>query len=214
MQNWLRYQFYPNEFLDLVYNYYAVHGVASVCTYYHVDIDNSILEDTKLEAGYYELIGNLTGVKFQKINFLPVYNLEGIQPRFSADEKGMTKSDQMTTFNIPTSYNIIPTMMDHVIFDALPLRQNTESLLTAYQVTNMEKSTNTDISFWKEQLKVSYRTKGGLDSQTIETYTFFDYEKKIYSAEDAILLYNLLFENDQSTLNKFYSKNSGLYLGV
>ena len=214
MQNWLRYQFYPNEYLNLVYNYYAVHGVASICTYYHVDIDTSILEDKELQGGYYELTGKLTGAKFQKIDFLPVYNAEGIQPRFSADEKGMTKSDQMSTFNIPSSYNIIPTMMDHVIFDALPLRKTSDNLITAYQITNIEKSTNTDISFWKAQLKVSHRTKKDFDLQTSETFTFFDYEKKIYKSDDAIFMYNLLLQNDQNTLNKYYSKNSGLYLGV
>ena len=214
MQNWLRFQFYPDEFLNLVYNYYAVHGVASICTYYHIDLDKSIYDNDKLESGPYEITGQLSGLRYQKINFLPIYNLEGIQPRFSADERGMTKSDQMTTFNMPTTYNIIPTEFDHVIFDSLPLRQNTENLLTAYQITNIEKSTNTDISFWKIQLKVSFVTKGDLENHVDETFTFFDYEKKIYSAQDAILLYNLLFENDQNTLNKYYSKNSGLYLGV
>lgn len=214
MQNWLRVQFYPNEYLNLVYNYYAVHGVASICTYYHADIDTSILDDKELIGGYYELTGKLTGVKFQKIDFLPIYNLEGIQPRFSADEKGMTKSDQITSFNMPTSYNIIPTMMDHVIFDALPIRETSDNLIPAYQITNMEKSTNTNISFWKTQLKVTHRTKQEFDLQTEETFTFFDYEKKIYKSTDAIFLYNLLLQNDQNTLNKYYSKNSGLYLGV
>jgi len=53
-QNWLRIFFYPKQFLELVYRFYAAHGIAYICTYYHLDIENSILDRDILDSGSYE----------------------------------------------------------------------------------------------------------------------------------------------------------------
>lgn len=215
MQNWLRQTFYPEEYLKTVYKYYASHGVAYVCTYYHMDYELSKIDKNEMGGGPYEMAGDLSGVVWKKINFLPVYNIASIQPRFSSDEKGMTKSDQTSEFNFPTEYGIQPTTFDHVMFE-MPVLNNPEkaNLHTLYQVVNFEKSTNTDITFWKVPLKVTFITKERIEKQVSNTFTFVDYEKKIYQSDDAVLLMNMLKDLDENLLNKYYSNNSGLYLGV
>ena len=213
MRNWLRVQFYPNEYLKTVYDYYASHGIAYICTYYNLDFEESSMDKDVLQEGAYELTGDLSGVKWKKINMLQIYDLEAIQPRFTADERGMTKINQLSTFNIPTQYQITPTTFDHIIFDSDVLRISDDEKLNTYQITGFEKSTNTDITFWKIGIKESFILKEALDNQTIDTYTFFDYEKKIYQTNDAILLYNMLNQNDQNKMNKYYSNNSGIIFG-
>jgi len=125
----------------------------------------------------------------------------------------MIKANQNSSFNIPTQYGITPTTFDHIVFDADVLRSTPLQKINTYQVSGFAKSTNTDITFWKINIKESFRLKEALDEQTIQTFTFFDYEKKIYSSDDAIILYNSLYQNDQNIMNKYYSNNSGLLFG-
>ena len=82
MQNWLRLYHYPADYLNLVYRYYAAHGIAYICTYYHLDIPNSTLDTEILDAGSYEIIGDLSGLVWEKITMLPIYNTDQIQPSF------------------------------------------------------------------------------------------------------------------------------------
>jgi len=215
MQNWLRQTFYPNEYFKTVYEYYAAHGVAYICTYYNLDYELSKMDKTEMGGGAYERVGVLSGAVWKKITYLPTYNLTATTPRWSADEKGMTKSDQTAEFNFPTIYQIQPTTFDFVLFE-MPVLNNPAGAGSAsvYHVVNFEKSTDSDISFWKIPLKISHITKDKIEKQVANTYTFVDYEKKIYQSDDASFLMNLLMDLDENLLNKYYSNNSGLYLGV
>lgn len=214
MQNWLRQQKYPRDFLEFVYEYYAKHGVAYICTYYHLDIPNSDLDKTELEAGSYEIIGDLSGLKWEKITLLPIYNTESIQPSFMADERGVGKFDQTTSFDVPSTYGITPTFTDFVLFDEIILNDGGVSTDTSpiYRVSNIEKATNTQISFWKMTLNISQFTKTQLDSQTRETYSFVDYEKQIYQIDDATEMYTLLSKNNSLDLKSRFKDSLGLYV--
>jgi hypothetical protein len=213
MQNWFRLQHYPADYLNLVYRYYAAHGIAYICTYYHLDIPNSTLDLDQLDAGSYEIIGNLSGLVWEKIVMLPIYNTEQIQPSFSADERGFGKHDQITALNFPTLYNIQPTSRDFIHFEELPLNDsnapNVESPM--YQVVNFEKATNTFFSFWKLSAKVSWYTKPQLEQNVREVFAFVDYEKQIYQIDTAQSLFKLLEKNSKLGTNKFYRDQVGWY---
>ena len=213
MQNWARIQQYPADYLNLVYRYYASHGIAYICTYYHLDIPNSTLDKEVLDAGSYETIGNLSGLCWEKITLLPIYNTEQIQPAFSADERGFGKHEQVTSLNFPTLYNIQPTARDFIHFEELPLNQgnlpSTEAPL--YQVINFEKATNTFFSFWKVNAKVSWYTKSQIEANVREVFAFVDYEKQIYQIDTAQMLFKLLEKNTKLGTNKYYREQVGWY---
>jgi hypothetical protein len=213
MQNWLRLQHYPADYLNLVYRYYAAHGIAYICTYYHLDIPNSTLDKEVLDAGSYETIGDLSGLVWEKIAMLPIYNTDQIQPAFLADERGFGKHEQTTMLNFPTLYGIQPTAKDFIHFEELPLNNgntpNVESPM--YQVVNFEKATNTFFSFWKVAAKVSFYTKPQVEANVREVFAFVDYEKQIYQIDTAQMLFKLLEKNTKLGTNKFYRDQVGWY---
>lgn len=215
MQNWFRLYHYPKDYLNLVYRYYAAHGIAYVCTYYHLDIPNSTLDLDVLDAGSYEIIGDLSGLCWEKITMLPIYNTDNIQPVFNADERGFTKHEQVSTLNFPTLYNIQPTARDFVIFDELVINENEQPANSPiYQVVNFEKATNSFFSFWKVNLKVSHYTKSQLETQIRECFSFVDYEKQIYQISNASMLYKLMNKNKSLETNDYFKHNIGYYFGV
>ena len=185
MQNWLRIYHYPRDFLELTYRYYAAHGRAYICTYYRLDIPSSGLDLDMLDAGAYETTGDLSGLRWEKIAMLPIYNTEQIQPIFTADERGFGKFDQNSTFNIPSIYGIVPTAKDFVIFDETIVNQDGENATSpVYQVVNFEKATNVYITFWKMNIRESYHHKDEIEAQSREAFSFFDYGNTTSSAID------------------------------
>lgn len=215
MENWYRFYFYPDEYLKTVYQYYAVHGVAYPCTYYHCDLEHSIYDNDMLDAASYETLGDLSGLVWEKINLLPIYNCEIMSPSFTVDEKGVTKSNQETSFNIPTEYNIFPTNFDYIYF--YPFDSNEKNKTeNFYRIKHFERATNTDITFWKIYVTTSHHLKNQIDKQIIKNLTFIDWLKAIYSNEQSIQIINQLEqtkENDKF-FDEFYSPNSGLYFGA
>ena len=81
MQKWTRLNFYVEDFLNLVYRYYNEHGIAYVCTYYHLDLTNSICDKEILNGASYETIGDLSGLVWEKILMLPTsYAISSTRP--------------------------------------------------------------------------------------------------------------------------------------
>jgi hypothetical protein len=178
-----------------------------------LDIPNSTLDKEVLDAGSYEIIGDLSGLTWEKIVMLPIYNTEQIQPAFLADERGFGKHEQVTNLNFPTLYNIQPTARDFIHFEELPLNDgnipNVESPM--YQVVNFEKATNSFFSFWRVAAKVSWYTKPQLDANVREVFAFVDYEKQIYQIDTAQTLFKLLDKNTKLGTNPFYRHQVGWY---
>jgi len=223
MQNWYSIRGYTRDFLQLVYRYYAECGVSYVCTYYNLDIPDSILDTEVLDGGAYELTGEWSGHKWNKILFLPVYNTETIANPFTADERGFGKFDTVTSFNFPSLVGIKPHVHDFVVFEETVLNDETDKYGLAvdenkpnpkvplYQIVNFEKATNTKVTFWKVNLKVSFKEQLDLDNQLNNTYVFLDLEKKIYPLDKSYFLLNLLQKNRSLTGNKYFKENIGFY---
>jgi len=214
IQNWMRIHQYERDYFNLIYRYYSAHATAYICTYYHLDIPNSCLDTTVLDAGAYERIGNLTGLVWEKITLFPIYNTSTINSNFLADERGFGKFDQQTEFNFPSVYGITPTTLDLVYFEVLILNENQQTQnKSLYHITNFEKSTNTDFTFWKVLLKIDDDKKDQLELQLNKNLTFVDYEKTIYTINKSINLYTQLQKNANLNLNEYYLKNIGYYTG-
>lgn len=221
MQRWLRVHQYAKEYLKWVYKQYASHGIAYLCTYYNLDLVNSVYDGNILDGAYYRRTGNLSpksgiqgsasGLKWRKIIFLPVYNIETITPTFSADEEGFTKKDQVSAFNFPTEYKIQPMPHDFVRFEQDPIDPKNNNF-PLYQVVNFEKATNTDVSFWKVSLKIDYKKESDYENHISQTCVFFDYTKHIYEINKGTFLYKLLERNrNLEEIRSYFVGNTSLY---
>jgi hypothetical protein len=213
MQNWLRLQHYPADYLNLVYRYYAAHGVSYICNYYHLDLPSSTADLEVLDSGAYEVLGELSGYCWEKITLLPIYNTEQIQPVFEADERGFGKFNQSSSLNFPTLYNIQPTATDFIQFVEPKLNESDAPSIDSplYRVVNFEKATNSFFSFWKLSLQVSEFTLTKLEKQLRAIFSFVDYEKQIYDIDTATLIYRLLDKNQTSKVKDYYNERIGFY---
>lgn len=219
MQKWLRTPSwmaiygYIHEYQNLVYEYYSKHGVAFLTTYYHVNKDETIWEDEYVFGGAYEQVGDLSGIKRDKILLLPIYFPDDITTSFDGQDIGQVK-ENMTNIIFPSSYGITP--LPH---DVIKLEQSflstTNDTHPLFQVTGVEIHPNTEKRYWKLKLEtLQSRTTTELDNQVINNHVFFDYDKKIHTLADAEFLTNMLSKNStlRSTLKNLFDDNSGFYL--
>jgi len=177
-QLWTRLYDYIEEYQYLVYEYYAKDAIAYLVTYYHLNKDETVWDDTDLFGGYYEKIGDLTGVKWDKILLLPIFFIEEVNTQFDASvENGQIKMNE-TSIVIPSEYGFTPYPNDLVKFDQRYLQQ-TPNNFPLFSVTGVEIGPNTDRRFWKLKIETEQsRTMTEVDQQVIDIYTFFDYEIK------------------------------------
>jgi len=212
-QLWTRLYDYIHEYQYMVYEYYSKDAIAFLVTYYHLNKEQTIWDDTDLFGGYYEKIGDLTGVKWDKILLLPVFFIEDVMTTFDASaESGQIKLNE-TSIVIPSEYGFTPYPNDLLKFEQSYLRTSTEQY-PIFSVTGAEIGPNTDRRFWKLKIETEQsRTLSDVEAQVNDIYSFFDYDKKIHPIEDATLMAQILEKNqmigDQLKLN--YDKPTGFY---
>ena len=204
---------YINEYQRMIYEIYADDIVSCICTYWHIDGDDTIWEDEDVFAGSYDRVGEFSGVKWNKILLMPMYYAEEVTTAFDGSELGLVKENEMT-FVMPSIYNIIPLPNDKVKFEQNFLRP-TNDTYPIFNVTGREKSVNTDYTFWKIKVKIEQSiTETQLDKQVQDTYVFYDYDKHIHTVPDSTFLTRILYKNEilrDRLKNIFYDKNSGFY---
>ena len=204
---------YIHEYQNLIYEFYSKDVVAFLTTYYHIDTGDTVWEDENLFGGAYEKVGSLSGVKWNKILLLPVYYIEEINTTFDAQDIGYVK-DNETHFVIPSTYGITPLPNDKLKLEQAFLRVSNDTY-PVFSVTGVEKSVNADKLFWKLKVEVEQSvTTTQLDLQLADTFTFFDYDKKIHSVPGAQFLTRLLAKNEtlkDRLSSSLYDGNSGYY---
>ena len=205
---------YIHEYQKLVYDFYSKDVVAFLTTYYHIDTFNTTWDNENLMAGSYDRVGSLSGVRFHKILLLPVYYSEEITTSYDGQDIGYIK-DGDTTFVIPSSYGFVPLPGDKIKLEQDYLKP-TNNLYPIYYVGGIEKSSNTDRVFYRLKVHVEQSiTETQLDLQVSDPiYTFFEYNKKIYTLDNAKFMTQLLQKNTE-LLNcikqKLYDSRSGYY---
>jgi len=213
MQKYKKLYEYIYEFQKSIYDVYSKDAVSFLTTYYHIDVDETIWDDTQLFSGAYEKVGELSGVRWNKFLLIPVYFSEEMTTSFDGSELGYLKEGQ-TSFVIPSSYGFTPLPNDKFKLDQTFLRP-TNDVYPVYTVTGIEKSVNADRLFWRLKVQVEQSiTTDQLDAQVNDTYTFFDYTKKIYTIPDAEYLSRLLIKNAtlRARCRTLFDQNSGFYL--
>ena len=204
---------YIHEYQRLIYDFYSKDVVAFLTTFYHIDTDDTVWEDENMFGGSYDRVGNLSGVKWNKILLLPVYYIDEISTSFDGQDIGYIKENE-STFVIPNTYGIVPLPNDKIKLEQAYLRP-TNNIYPIYNISGVEKSVNADRLFWKIKVEVEQSiTSSQLDQQLIDTFTFFEYDKKIHTIPDAQFLSRLLSKNEKLRgilSNDLYDKNSGYY---
>ena len=212
MQKYQRLYDYIHEYQGLVYDFYSKDAVAFLTTYYHIDSEETIWEDENIFAGSYDRVGEYSGVKWNKVLLLPVFFIDEINTPLDGQDIGYVKENQ-TTFVIPSTYGITPLPNDKIKLEQEYLRP-TNNIYPLFNVGGVEKSVNADRLFWKiiVQLEQSV-TETQLNNQVESTYTFFDYDKKIHTVNDATFMTRLLSKSEslRSEAKDLFDSNSGFY---
>lgn len=213
MQRYNRVYEYIHEYQELIYDYYSKHVVAFLVTYYNIDINNTVWDDENLLGGAYEPMGDLSGIKWNRILLLPVYYAEEIIPAFDAQEIGYIKETN-TTLVIPSTYGFTPYPGDIIKLESEYLNP-TNDTYPIYRVEGIEISVNAQRRFWKLRCEVfQSRTLDDVNAQVSNTYSFVEYDKKIHTLGDAQFMARLLVKAEQireDLRNCLFDNRAGFY---
>lgn len=213
MQQWERLYSYINDYWYLVYKYYADVANACLATYYNLDKENSVYDGEKILGGSYEILGDLSGLRWKKILLFPCFFVEEVSPTRDLSEKGMLKPAS-TSIVFPSVYGVEPYTHDYVKFHQ-ELIQPTKDIHPLYEVTGVDLTTTGDVTFYKAKLESSKNTVDEIEKQLSYIYAFHEPTKKIYSLNIAIFLSRLI-EKMQKTGERidryFFDKMVGMYL--
>ena len=212
MQNWSRLYSYIHDYQNLLYNFYSKHHVAFLTTYWNINKDTTIWDNEDIFGGSYERLGNLSGMKWNKYLLLPVYFPDEITTSFDGSDTGYNK-EQETTIVIPSSYGITPYPGDIIKFEQQFLNpiNNTYPI---FIVGGIDIYPNTENRFWKMKVQV-FQSEGisAIENQTENIFVFFDYDKKIYTLNESIVLIKLMEKDEElkARLKNMWDPNSGFY---
>jgi hypothetical protein len=212
IQNYRRIYDYIHEYQNLVYNYYSKHVVAFLTTYYNLNVCETIWEDEDIMGGAYEQVGDLSGIKRNKILTLPLFYSEEISTAFDGQEVGYVKENE-TSFVMPSTYNFKPYPNDIIKLEQEFLSP-TNNTFPLFIVTGVEIHPNTERRFWKIRCK-TFQSEGieSVDAQVQNTYSFVEYDKKIHTLEDSQFMARLLFKHSllKPNLQNLYDSRCGYY---
>ena len=212
-QKYERIYDYIHEYQRLVYDFYSKDVVAFLTTYYHINTGSTVWEDENVFAGSYDRVGEYSGIKWDKILLLPVYYIEDVTTAFDGQDIGYVKEGE-TTFAIPSTYNFVPLANDKIKMEQSYLRP-TNDVYPVFNVTGVEKSANTDRTFWRLKVKIEQSiTETQLESQVENVYSFFEYDKQIHTLADAQFMSKLLSKNEDlkhCVTTNLYDSRSGFY---
>jgi len=217
MQPYTRIYNYFQNYYDTIYNIYSEHYPAYPTIYYSIDWNNSTYDKNILDAGTYEKngIGELTGIKFKKILFLPVYGIEQIQPIYNSDERGHNMFDsERTQVIIPSNYGLIPGEWDvvHFIQDFIS-PENFENG-PMFVIHNVNPATIGNMTHFQCKLKAAPYSLQFVKNQVISYYMFVDHTKKIHRLDTAHTMNKLLQRSIILTehINNLFNNCTGFYL--
>lgn len=214
MQYYQRLYDYIQEYLNLVYSYYSKHAVSYLVDFYNLDLDNTVWDDEKLFGGSYSRLGEYTGQKFIKYKMLPVYFVEQIPNSYDGSELGMFRELESNVV-IPDSYGIRPTHGSFLKFDQSFMMKDHEDY-PLFIVTGIEKSTYSEITFWKLKLEGHQSSiLDNIEDQISDTFIFLDYDKKVHNLDMASFITKMIYRQSNlkdKLVKEYFDYNSGFYL--
>ena len=221
MQPWLRKYNYVADWMNSLDSLYGGLYAACPITYYAIDKENTVWDNEYLLGGSYEKlgVGDLSGVRFKKITFLPVFGIETVQPNNESDEKGLSfESSIFSQIAFPSLYGLVPTVGDFVdmfgmLNDDLTTRYSRDIMVISN--VNVE-YISAPVQFYQCRLKIA--NIGGLErleAQLSSTWKFLEFTKSIHPKQNADFLLRLQerSENISNSLSRnVFDSYTGFYL--
>lgn len=216
MLPWIRRYNYIEDYFYTSYRLYIELYHAYPITYYSLDFENSIIDDEHLMAMNYEKIGvgKLSGIKWKKINLLPVFGVEQIQPSQNSGDKGMTYHESMySSIAFPSIYGLKPTEWDIVDLN-LGFRSSSIKISPLFVVSNINLAHQNDyFQIYQCRLSVAPFDLTMLEKQISSYYTFLEHEKRIFPIDVSNCLLNIheRFENVAGNLRNLFNHKTGMF---
>ena len=219
VQPYVRKYNYIEDYFHTLYELYAGQYTAAYpVSYYSLDTTNSVMDDTVLNAGSYERrgIGELSGIKFRKIESLPIYGLTQVQPNQESNERGglTYNSNMQTQIVFPSIYGLKPLENDVVDlsfgFRDPDLKNN---YLYGIDGVNIAHESNY-YQIWQCKLSPLGCNRSQLDHQISTYHMFYEPTQTIIPYNNAKYLLRIqdMANNVLPYINTAYNKQSGLYL--
>jgi len=216
MQPWLREYNYIQDYFTTAYSIYEKLYPAYPATYYSFDMDNSVLENTKLYAGTYEKIGvgTLSGAVWKKMELLPVSSIEEVQPVTESNEYGMSTFESMPTqLTFPSTYGLKPLEWDVVDLN-YGFKTKSIKLRPLFVVTQVNMAHMGDFyQLYQCRLQVAPFTRDMLEKQISSYWKFDNHEKRLFLLENANFLLNMQTraESLSARLKVLFNNKLGFY---
>lgn len=217
VQPWLREYNYINDFFWTINQYYEKVYRAFPCTYYTINRDDTVWDDEFMMAGSYEKlgVGDWSGVKWNKIMMVPVFEIEPVVPNIQSEEQGLTYKESLRTQIImPSTYGINPIAWDCVDLN-FGINAKSPKIKPLYVVTGRNLSHHGEYyQFYQITLEVAPYRLDELESQIEDYYMFHNSIKRIYTLGKSHMLLNLenRYKNIEENLDTMYDPSTNLYL--
>jgi len=186
----------------------------SVVTYYKLNQDESVYDKELLYGGSYERVGDLSGLRFDKIVNFYVAGSEQIVPTINANEQGVL-IDYRTTIMFP-AVNFKPTMYDFVRFTI-----NNNPVGPLFQIINFQLAYMREtVDIYKCDIKGVGIPIEKIEEQVVAKYGYIDIDHRIHDFDEYLMILQALknitdleatIETDQITssilLEWYYASN-------
>lgn len=218
---WIRSYNYQEDYFRTLYEIYSEHYIACYpVTYYSLDVDNTIWDSEKANAGSYEKggVGELSGVKWKRIQFLPVFGVENVSMQQESNERGgMTFRDGASTqILFPSVYGLKPLEGDVVDLSFGYKNSSVSQHKMLFTINNINQAHMGDFfQVYQCQLKMAPFNKESIEKQLSSYWAFYEHEKTIVPLTNFRRLMNLQ-QNSVGLTNicnrTLFDKQSGFYL--
>jgi len=172
-------------------------GRPTFVTYYHKNDIRSSYEGTLDHA--IEIIGELSGVRYNKIENFPLYNLPQLDLNLDETEFGLN-TEMNGEGVVSPKVGMEPLVDDYFILDGLPERY-------LFRVTKVEQDKFSGKQFHKIAFNLEFFEEEKIEQQVVETYIagYDDFDGMLTKADKLILEeLNLITENLQDYAIKYF----------
>ena len=217
IQPWIRNYSYINDWFWTSNQYYEKLYRAYPCNYYTINRSKTIWDSEKIMGGSYEKlgVGELSGVKWDKIVMVPIFSVEQILPSEDSGEKGLTYKDSLKTqIVIPYTYGIEPIEWDVVDLN-FGINADSPKIKPLYVVSGVNLSHHGEYyRYYQVRLEVASYRLDELEQQVENYYMFHNSIKKIYTFAKSsfLLMLEKRYSNINSSLDTIYDPSTNLYL--
>lgn len=220
MLPFLRSYNYIEDYFRTLYEIYSKEYTAAYpVTYFSTDLTSSVWDTDQLNAGAYEKggVGELSGVKWKRIQMLPVFGVESVQMNQESGEKGgmSFREGASTQIVFPSLYGLTPLEGD-VVDLSFGYKTSTMKTKMLFTVNNINPAHQGDFfEIYQLQLKMAPFTREELEKQVSSDYMFYELEQAILPLPNVRRLLKL--QENSVTLtnqaNRLFNNQTGFYLG-